>query len=209
MNGFLLINEDQLTIHSWGETAEYLETVEDTAMVGVNSLIISLYQRSFAKFTHFELRKMIHNIEGSNQSENASYVMLLHMVYEKALEMVPLGFTAPKKEGAQETSVETGDPPTPPVETESPAVTKVADTQPPCDDNIPKPGKALKRPKDGTTAAIIWGYADVAMIDMPDEGIDGKKLRAWVINSAVEGDSVNKSTATTQFGKWKKYQKEQ
>lgn len=206
MTGFILINEDQLTIFSWGETAESLEKVEDTVMAGANSMIIPLVSRSFAKFTHFELRKMLHHMEGLMQSENAPYKMLVHMVHQKALEMVPLGYTVPKKESAQETSVETSDSPPQVPEAESPAPA----LQAPCDGEIPRKAvKALKRPKDGTTAAVIWGCADVAMVDMPDEGLDGKKLRLRVINEVVESHSVNKSTATTQFGKWKKYQKEQ
>ena len=62
--------------------------------------------------------------------------------------------------------------------------------------------KAPNRPREGTTTAHVWDIADGMHASDPGLGIDSKEFRTCVIDQCVEA-GINKSTAATQYGKWK------
>ena len=64
--------------------------------------------------------------------------------------------------------------------------------------------KTLGKPKEGTATATVWIIADELNKVDPGLGIDSKEFRKCVVDQCVE-KGVNKSTASTQFGKWKKH----
>lgn len=60
-----------------------------------------------------------------------------------------------------------------------------------------------KRPKEGTTTALVWATADDLKQSNKESPIDQKEFRKAVM-TACEKKGINKATAATQFGKWKK-----
>lgn len=61
------------------------------------------------------------------------------------------------------------------------------------------------RPKEGTMTVRAWEAADWYYGQQEPKDIDAKELREMVVTACVE-NGVNKSTAGTQFGKWKRHQ---
>ncbi|MBL4904252.1 MAG: hypothetical protein JKY62_16640 [Desulfocapsa sp.] len=64
-------------------------------------------------------------------------------------------------------------------------------------------GNIPTRPKAGTMTARVWEAADWYYDQQDDKDLTSKELRDEVVQACVLG-GVNSSTATTQFGKWKK-----
>ena len=69
------------------------------------------------------------------------------------------------------------------------------------------PAKIPGRPKAGSSTAKVWDIADGVLAAAAD-GLDlnSKELRTAII-VACEADGINKSTAATQYSKWKRAQK--
>lgn len=61
------------------------------------------------------------------------------------------------------------------------------------------------RPKEGTMTVRAWEAADWYYSQQEPKDLDSKELREMVVTACVE-NGVNKSTAGTQFGKWKRHQ---
>lgn len=69
------------------------------------------------------------------------------------------------------------------------------------------PAKIPGRPKAGSSTAKVWDIADGVLAAAAD-GLDltSKELRTTIIE-ACEAEGINKSTAATQYSKWKRAQK--
>lgn len=73
-------------------------------------------------------------------------------------------------------------------------------------EKVAKPSSGIPtRPKDGSLTVRAWEAADWFYSEQDTKDINSKELRDNVVNTCVE-NGVNKATASTQFGKWKKHQ---
>lgn len=61
------------------------------------------------------------------------------------------------------------------------------------------------RPGAGTTTARVWEIADEMMVGDPDVDFESKEFRQAVIE-ICGNETINPSTAATQFAKWKRDQ---
>lgn len=184
---FLKATESLEQAECW---ADILAPTHDFLITGVES------ERAFSVYTHFELRLLYQNTTGQGTHESMEYSTLLKGVYQIAEELIvdetsleDLKKKAGKSRKKNKVDCTTDTAPVPDTKKKktSSTATKV-------------PG----RPKEGSTTAKVWGIADTMHADDPGLGFDSKDFRKCVMEEC-EKQGINKATAATQFGKWKKH----
>jgi len=186
---YILIDNENLVFLKKAASIEALEYWADILIPKKDFLITGLNNRDYSCYTSYELRLLYKDMSGETIPDTIEYPKLIKGV-------VHLLQTADTDRTSIEELVKRLGRPLdkehlpPPIENEAP--TKKA------------PGGSIipNRPKEGTTTAKVWQIADTIYRDF-DIDLNNPDLRNRVI-SDCEKLGINKSTAATQFSKWKR-----
>lgn len=195
MSSIILIDNENLcflkaapTVEQAQMWADILVPTSDYYITGMESLC------SLSVYTAYELRLLYQNTVGDPVSESIDYTKLLEGIQQLGSALIvdetPLDAlkgkakrgTKATKAAVKETVKQNEGSPTPPTK-EKPA----------------KAAKPAGRPKEGSATGKVWSIGDTLYADtgeIPD--------RKTVI-AACEKEGINPSTASTQYGKWKKH----
>lgn len=142
-------------------------------------------KRDFSVFTRMEL-KMIYNKAAGEAHRSEDYQKLIVAVYEIGQRMEP-----------DDTTI-------------GPLVKKLGkplsepSVKPQKEKRAVKPSSAQPtRPRAGTTTARVWEIADELLRGDPGIDFESKAFRQHVIDTCGS-ETINPSTAATQFAKWKR-----
>lgn len=183
---FVLIDTERLVFLKATKTIKQAEYWAELLAPTNNFLVTGLLPRDFSSLTHLELRMLYHHTTGEMPSQNIEYKKLVNGVSVLAKDLED-----------DDTSVEELESrlgkPLPPVDPK-PAPEK-AGRKPKADTS----DKPVNRPAEGSTTRKVWDMADQlykASGEVPTRG---------QVMEACEQDGINPSTASTQYGKWKKF----
>jgi hypothetical protein len=195
MDHIVLIDNENLCFIKATPTAEQAQMWADILIPTSDYYITNVDSlRSLSVYTPYELRLLYQNTVGEPVNESIKYQVLLEGIQKLGLDLIvdetPLATLGNKakrcsketKAAVKETKKQADGNPTKPEKTKEPSISKPA-----------------KRPKEGSMTGKVWAVADALHTEtgtIPD--------RKAVI-AACEAEGVNPSTASTQYGKWKKH----
>ncbi len=188
MENFILIDNGQLCFLKAVPTLEQAEYWADILAPTSDFYVTdAVSNKSFSIYTHYELRMLYYNTVGELVSDNMDYSKLLAGVKKLAEDLL-----------VDETSLE--DLKTKlgheRVEPEISAETVEQESKP--RKRSDSPSKPITRPKEGSMTGKVWDIADQLHTEKGEI-----PPRQDVIALCTE-QGINASTASTQYGKWKK-----
>ncbi len=195
MDHIILIDNENLCFIKATPTAEQAQMWADILIPTSDYYITDIESlRCLSVYTAYELRLLYQNTVGEPVNESIQYSVLLEGIQKLGLDLIidetPLSTLGNKaKRGSKETKAAVKE------------TKKQAEGNPakPEKTKEPSTGKAAKRPKEGSMTGKVWDIADALHAEhgtIPDR-------KAVVL--ACEAGGMNPSTASTQYGKWKKH----
>lgn len=195
MDHIILIDNECLCFIKATPTAEQAQMWADILIPTSDYYITDISSlRCLSVYTEYELRMLYQNTVGDPVNEGIKYSVLLEGIQKLGADLIvdetPLSTLGNKaKRGSPATKAAVKE------------TKKQAEGNPakPEKTKEPSPNKAAKRPKEESMTGKVWALADslhASTGEIPD--------RKAVV-SACEAEGINPSTASTQYGKWKKH----
>lgn len=190
MDTCILIDNEQLCFLKATPTVKQAEYWADILAPNHDFLITGTSNRDYSCYSSYELRLLYFNTVGEAVPDTIEYGKILKGVADIARSLA-----------VDETPI---------MELRSKLGRDLAPIDPrpaPEKRSSPKssgPAKTPGRPKPGSSTGKVWEIADQMHAGDPGLGIDSKEFRTCVIEECVKS-GINASTASTQFGKWKKH----
>lgn len=180
----LIIDPNKMQIVKKCETLQQAEYWADILLPDSDYKMVEPIPKHFTSFEYEELLRLYARFDDRQLPRSTEYKDLLQRCLTFADEMEVDNTTIPvlnKKLGREPTKLEL---PKNPPGTEKPNKTSSVPAR------SSGPGN---RPKEGTTTGRVWEIAD----NMPNAS------RSDIIEACIN-EGINKATASTQYGKWKK-----
>lgn len=180
MDHIILIDNERLCFIKATPTAAQAQMWADILIPNTDYYISDIESlRCLSVYTDYELRLLYQNTVGDPVHDGVKYTTLLQGIQKIAMDLI-VDETPLSTVGSKDTK----------------AAVKETKKQ-----EAGNPTKPAKRPKEGSIAAKVWAVADALHAEtgaIPD--------RKSVV-AACETAGLNPSTASTQYGKWKKHLK--
>lgn len=192
MSRCVLIDNEKLCFIKAAKTLEQCQYWADILLPKSDYLITGAdSNRAFSVYSPYELRVLYYNTTGEAVPESIDYSKLISGVRHLAENLLLDETTI--EQLREQLGHERKAPKLPPKEKN--------DKPAPLERGAGGTTAKGKRPKEGSTTGKVWNIAD----EMVRGGaVISKELRAEVIK-ACEDIGINSSTASTQYGKWKKF----
>lgn len=197
----ILIDNNNLEVLKVVSSVRKAEYWADILIPYNDFLIVGTAKKDLSAYTPLELARLYHHLTGEHPPEDIEYSKLLTGVH---VEMQRIGEDeTPIKDLKKQ--LRNQDPAVPEIGVKGDEETEETFESP----DRPEPPKTprrpsgtvkpLKRPKEGSATGKVWDIAD----SLVTEGSEAPTRQQVV--EACEEQGLNKSTASTQYGKWKKY----
>lgn len=187
METFILIDNDQLCFLKATESLEQAQYWADILASKHDYYITTVEsKKAFSVYTDYELRLLYKNTTGEPVPDTTKYTNLISGLQQLAqnLDVDETSLAGLKKQLGHSRKEPTTEP------------TPERKGRKPAQSGEPRP---LKRPKEGSATGKVWDIADE--LNAKEDAIPS---RQDVIDAATAA-GINSSTASTQYGKWKKH----